>query len=416
MMNICFATNYLPGYHKTWGGAEQACRMVLGLLVEKGQHVDVLTTKPVSYPQSDQGFSLFPAPVLEDYSLTKVLANLKKAVPFDLVSYPTTFKVLKKIQPDILHLHNFDVLSLSVIASAKRLGIPIILSVYDYWPVCPRRILFKGKGEVCREFHGPLCADCLGLGKGSCLRRLSLRFRKSFFDAYIGKVDAFIVLSESSAKILEEYGLDRKKINVIPLPLWKKIEFDKGGGLEENTILFVGWLYPHKGLHVLLRAMPRVLEKMPSAKLYVVETGRGEAYAEEVEELIRELKLKKHVVMLGKVSHREVEKLLRKTSVVAIPEQWENMLPLILGEAMILAKPIVASCIGGIPELIKNTQTGLLATPDDSGDFAKKIVWLLQNKEKAREMGERAQKAASQIFSEEKFLDDLLGLYKKHIS
>ncbi len=416
-MKICFATNYLPGYHKTWGGAEQASLTALELLVKEGQHVDVLTTKLISNPQGNEGFNIFPIPVLEDYSLVKKIARgFKSWLPFDFVSYVSAVKALKKLQPNVLHLHNFDVLSFSMIASARKLNIPIVLSIYDYWYFCPRRTLLKAEGEICREFHGPFCTDCLGLKKSDYLRRQFLRFRKRFFNWFLNKVNAFIVLSKSSAGILEEYGVDKEKIHVVRLPLWEEVKPSKPDNLKRNAILFIGWLYPHKGLHVFLKAMPQILKEVPDAELYVIETGKEKVYGEKMEELIKELKLEKHVNLVGKVSHDEVEKFLQKTGVVVIPEQWENMSPLVLAESMIFGKPVVASRIGGIPEFIEDAQSGFLVAPGDSYDFAKKVIWLLQNKQEAREMGKKAQETAYRLFSEEKFFDDLLGLYKKLIS
>lgn len=418
MMKICFVTNYLPGYHKTWGGAEQASLTALELLVKEGHCVDVLTTKLISNPQSNEGFNIFTISVLEDYPLIKKIAmGFKRWFPFDFVSYIFAVKALRKLQPNVLHLHNFDVLSFSMIASARKLNIPIVLSIYDYWYFCPRRTLLKAEGEICREFHGPFCTDCLGLKRGDYLRRLFLHFRKRFFDLFLNKVDAFIVLSRSSTGILKGYGIDKEKIHVIPLPLYKKVKPSRFGNIsEEDTILFVGWLYPHKGLHVLLRAMPQILREVPDAKLCVIGTGREGTYGEEIEKLIRELKLEKHVNLVGKVSHEEVERFLQKTGVVVIPEQWENMSPLVLAESMIFGKPVVASRIGGIPEFIEDAQSGFLVTPGDSYDFAKKVIWLLQNRQEAREMGKKAQETASRIFGEEKFLDDLLIFYKKLVS
>ena len=399
-MKICFATNYLPGYHKIWGGAEQACYRLLNLLIKNGQELSVLSTQPIKEVKGNFGF----------YSMPTLKRLLGKEFPrpwlsFDPLVYFHSYRAFKKIKPDILHLHNVDILSFSLVLSAKRLGIPVVYSVYDYWCICPRKILIDNpEGKRCRKYHGPSCRNCVGY------KKCTLLFRRKFFEYISNKIDTFIVLSESSAKILRECGIKKDKIVIVRLPLFEEVSIQKGK-FEANTILFVGWIQPHKGLHILLEAMSRIIEEVPDVKLYVIATG-GESNAVK---LIREYKLEKYVFSLGGVPHEVVKKYLQKANVIVIPEQWENVGPLFLGEAMSFAKPIVASSIGAIPEYIEDGNSGFLVEPKAPLKFAEKIVWLFKNRERAVEMGREAQDNARRIFDEDEILRKLLSLYRKKI-
>lgn len=403
-MNICYATNYLPFYHKTWGGAEMACYRLAKLLINQGQQVSMLTTKPDKEVNGD--FLLYGAPILEDY-LGKIGGALKTFIPFDPLSGFSSFNVLNRAKPDILHLHNFDILSFSLIHSAKRLGIPILLSVYDYWYFCPKRTLLDNKGRFCRGRYGLLCFNCTR----GFLQKVSVITRRRFLDYFLNNIDTFIVLSQSSANILQDYGIKGEKIRTVPIPLLNHVT-DIHSDIEENSILFVGWIHPHKGLHILLRAMPEILEEIPQTKLYVFETGVEKSYKKYILGSIKELGLDGHVFMFGKQPPGRVKEFMQRANVVVIPEQWENMLPLVLIEAMGFGRPIIASRIGGIPEFIEDGKSGLLVNPKKSPEFSGKIIWLLKNKESAIEMGKKARYNAIRIFNEGTIVQRLLHIYQ----
>lgn len=408
-MRICYATNYLPGYHKIWGGAEQACYKMAKLLVQNGQEITVLATRPLKALK--EKFEFFSLPVLENYFLGRRLVFLKERLGYDPLSGIPSYRILKKIRPDVLHLHNFDLLSFSLVISAKKLGIPILSSIYDYWLFCPRRILVNHRDEICRTYHSSHCATCIALKRFNFRQKVPLIFRRKLFDFFLNKIDIFLTLSQASVEVLQDYGIKKERITVIPLPLLERADI-QNIAVEENSILFVGWVQPHKGLHIILEAMSQILEELPEVRLYVIETGEEESYKNRILSLIKELKLNKHVLLLGKLSHKKVKEYLKKSSVVVIPEQWENVGPLLLSEAMGLAKPIVASSIGSIPEFIRDGENGLLANPKDPLDFAKKITWMLRNRKMALEMGKKAREDVKQICDEKKILKATLNLYK----
>lgn len=408
-MRICYATNYLPGYHKIWGGAEQACYKMAKLLVQNGQEITVLATKPLKALK--EKFEFFSLPVLENYFLGRRLVFLKERLGYDPLSGIPSYRILKKIRPDVLHLHNFDLLSFSLIPSAKRLNIPVLFSVYDYWLLCPRRILVDNRGKICKKYHGPHCRDCIKPERFDFRQKTSLVSRRKVFNFFFDKIDFFIVLSQSSFSVLQDYGIKKDRIAVIPLPLPENADI-QSARIEKDSILFVGWINPHKGLHILLKALPQILKEIPEVKLYIIETGEEKGYKNRILSLIKELQLEKHILLLGKLSHKKVKEYLEKSRVVVIPEQWENVGPLFLSEAMDSAKPIVASSIGSIPEFIRDGENGFLARPQDPADFAKKITWIFKNKERARKMGRKAKESVRNICDEKEVLAKTLSLYE----
>ena len=223
-----------------------------------------------------------------------------------------------------------------------------------------------------------------------------------------------VVLSESSANILQHYGSEKTKIHVIrQTSLPKEEELRKKETIEQGSILYVGWLQHRKGLHVIIKAMPKILRSVPEAKLYIIGevTEEDKQYLNELEHLIKREGLENRVLFLGKKPYEEVKEFLRKSQVVVIPEQWENMSPVILVEAMAFAKPVVASRIGGIPEFIDDNRNGLLVEPHNLSDFTKKVVLLLKNGAYAAKIGETASKDIIKLCDQKQSLKKLLDLY-----
>jgi len=429
-MKICFVSDYLPFYHKFWGGAEQATSRFQDLFNQKGHQTIILFKKPQKQVSENSAtLQYFAIPVLEDYlpkriahSVGQIKANL---FPLDLFSYVSSYKALKQANPDILHLHNFQSLSFSLVLAAKRLHIPIVYSIYDYWCLCPLGTLVNCEKKACRKFHGSYCAKCIKCFAFQDLSELNvsflsfwLIFRKKIFDFFLKRMDAFVVLSKSSSDILCEYGINKEKIFAIPLFLSKDIDDPIANQVsnEKDSILYVGWIHPRKGLHVLLEAMPKVLEEIADAKLYVIGENVDDGYMNKIKEIIRKNELDDKVFLLGKRNFQEVKEFFQKTAVVVIPEQWENMSPVILGESMYFGKAIVASKIGGIPEFVTDGENGLLAIPTDPSDFAKKIIKVLKDRRLMQEMGDNARKTAKCLFSEETKYRRLLNLYQSLVN
>ena len=143
-MKICHITNYLPKYRKQGGGAEWACFNLASFLQNSGTENIIFSLKPTIWPEQEK-FNFFSVPICEDIFGYK-LSFLKRIFYFDIVSFFAVRKIFNKIKPDIAHLHNFDLFSLSVISAAKTFKIPLVFSVYDYWLFSVDRLLSRESG------------------------------------------------------------------------------------------------------------------------------------------------------------------------------------------------------------------------------------------------------------------------------
>jgi glycosyltransferase involved in cell wall biosynthesis len=412
-MKVCHVTNFLPECEYDWGGAEQVCSRVVRILNARGHENFVIAKKTVGSSAS----SVYRLATMEDFLWkgmhAKTGAYKVLGPSVDPVSFLRFRRYLKELKPDIVHFHNFlQWLSFSLVMAARELRIPSVLTVYDYWYFCPAGNLVDSSGAICRRHQGSRCSQCYNPGKHALIKKAAFLLRKKTFDAFLGSVDAFIALSRSSADILGWYGIDGKKIHVVPQPVLDAAE-PTPLPVEPFSLLYVGKISRVKGLHVAVRALGEVKGHFPRAKLYVVGSFFNAEYENFVRGLIRENSLGESVVFLGKVGPEELSGLIKTANAVVIPEQWENMCPVILVEAMAAKKPVIASSIGGIPEFVEDGVTGFLARHDDPLDFARAVTRIFTDAAGARSVAERARERAMEVFDSEITAKGIIGVYER---
>lgn len=414
-MKILHVTDHLPGYHKTWGGAEQVAYRYIKLLADSGKaEVLVGAVKPERKP--NENFKYIRIRVIEDFFPEKLqlyITGIKnRIISFDPLSFFHLLMILMKEKPEIVHFHKANKISFSAVLAAKIAGTKTILGVYDYWYLCPGNALVKGDGKLCRQFHGSWCQECGAVTDFKFLLPFTAPIRRPIFDFFYRLIDKFAVLSDVLGRILVNYGIPKDKIFLV------RQVFDFSGikpthkKTKKNMILFAGWIDPRKGVHILVEAMPKILKEVPKAKLYILKLEGIKDYEDKVMKKIKELKIKRNVNIYGRLSKEEFLKFLRQATMIVVPEQWENMSPVIIVEGMANGKVMVASRIGGIPEFIEDRKNGLLAKRDDPNDFAQKIIWVLENPKKAEKLGSQAAKDIVKLCDKRKVLKDLLKLYQ----
>lgn len=416
-MKIAYVTNYLPGYHSHAGGAEKAIVQTAELAKSRGHDVFFMTLPFDKGRPAGSPWKVYQVRTYE--SLLPVFARYLEVIKwyikqFDLMAFVAANRIFDIERPDAVHFGNFQFLTFGAVLAARMHKIPVYVSVYDYWYFCPLTSLFDASGRPCRRFHGTGCLPCLP----KTLRPVQwmlLAFRKKIFDALLSWVDRFVVLSESSRGILEAYGIAGRKIRVMRLPFERKEACAPDAAVKGRYVLFMGWLQKRKGLHVLLDAMKELWKTFPDVKLVAV--AQQAKWEEEYERFaaarLAECPAGKVVMIKGRKSGPEICSLIKNAEAVAVPEQWENMSPLIVIEAMYMEKPVVASRLGGIPELIEHEKEGLLFENGDARGLAAGIAEILGNPARGKSLGGAARAKASRIFDPAKLAGELDEEYSK---
>jgi glycosyltransferase involved in cell wall biosynthesis len=173
---------------------------------------------------------------------------------------------------------------------------------------------------------------------------------------------------------------------------------------------FVGWLIPIKGVTYLIKAMAEVVQRHPNSLLVLV--GKGDEKGEE------EIKLKEQVENLGLADNvrflgwrPDVDEIMGCFDIFVLPSLNEGM-GRVLVEAMSAGLPIVASRVGGIPDLVKHGENGLLVPPADAGALERAISDLLSDKARRKHMGETG-KRMCRPYSVEAMVEKIDNLYSR---
>ncbi len=412
-LRICLVSDRLPEFHKKWSGAEQLCFRFSQMLRESGHDVVLLTTKiEKDNDKKNHNKDIYEVPTCLDKSRYS-----KIVFPFDIASLFYSIMLLRKLRPDIVHLHAQG-LFLPVLISAIVLKIPVVMTVLDYAIICPLASLRKPDGQLCTRYHGSHCSECADSAKNPLMTviQTATNFRRAvIYDSLVRHLDSIITLSKTSKRRLEQYyGLTSDRIRVIyHYQLEHKEEGAKPSGLpfERPTVLFVGWVNELRGLHIIIEAMPRIVKQIPKSQLLVVGSEEDNQYVARIRSMIEAKKLGRHVGLLGKKRNKEVLHFISRSGVIVVPLQWPNEFgPLILVEAMSLGKPVVASRIGATPEFIEDGFNGFLVAHNEPKQFAEKVIWLLKNKKFAQLMGENAKKSLRLLYNKDP-TQEIVDLY-----
>jgi glycosyltransferase involved in cell wall biosynthesis len=194
------------------------------------------------------------------------------------------------------------------------------------------------------------------------------------------------------------WGLDPERVSVLPNPapelpaLPPRDELRRELGFSGNTLVFAGRLGPQKALDVLLRALTRV----PDVALVVAGDGPERA---PLERMSVELELDGRVSLLGAVPRERVLGLFHAADASVLPSAWENF-PHTVVEALAVGCPVIASAVGGVPEVVRDGENGLLVAPRDPAALAAAIERFFANAELRARLGAAAP-ASVEGYSEE---------------
>jgi glycosyltransferase involved in cell wall biosynthesis len=163
-------------------------------------------------------------------------------------------------------------------------------------------------------------------------------------------------------------------------------------------ILFAGVLIPLKGIDVLIDAFHEVWLPDRRAQLVIIGRPANPTYAAALQARVTDLGLGDRVTFIGEVSQKVLALRMARAKVLVLPSYSEG-LPRVVLEAMAVGTPVVATRVGGIPEVVEDGETGLLVQPGDHRALADRIAWVLEHEGEANAMASAAQRRVSEVLS-----------------
>lgn len=315
-------------------------------------------------------------------------------------------KLIIKEKPDIAHIHLlFNSLSVSILPILKKYNIPIVMSVHDYRLVCPAYTFKDGKGSFCEKCATKHYYNCIlnKCSKGNFFNSLMLMLDSYFRDKFISPInyiDFFIFVSRFSRDkhIQIEPCFNNKSTYLYNFtPSVENIQKEKG-----KYILYFGRISEEKGIITLIKA----IKDSPSIQLKIIGTGP----------LLEELRQCNvtNIEFLGFKKGEQLINYIRNALYTIVPSECYENNPMTIIESYTLGTPVIASNIGGIPELIQENKTGFLFKTKSSEDLLNQIKkGLLVSEEQYNNMSELSKTYALQNFSEKAHYNKLIYIYKQ---
>jgi len=377
------------------------------LLTTKGHKVifwgmDHPLNPPYPYEDNFVSYIDYNNPRRSILKQTKMASNLMYSVE----AKKKLEKIIKSEKPDIVHLNNFaHQISPSILHIFKKYNIPMVMTCHDYKLVCASYSMLLD-GKVCEACKGGRYYNCFfrrcvkDSRTKSLLNTIEMYLHHKILHIY-DLVDVFVSPSRFLKTKLEEMGF---KCRIKYLPNFVRTnKFRPQYEASENSIVYFGRLSKEKGLYTLLEAV-----KGLDAKLKII----GEGLLKEALERRVEDKGIKNVEFLGYRTGEDLKDEIRKSMFVVLPSECYENNPRSIIEGFALGKPAIGARIGGIPELVKNNETGLTFEPGNVKDLQSKIKYLIDNSNKIIEIGKNARRFVEKELNAEKHYQSLMKIYE----
>jgi glycosyltransferase involved in cell wall biosynthesis len=400
-MKILLINKYF--YHK--GGAETVFFDTAELLKKKGHELVFFSMKhPKNIRTEYEKYFVSET----DYEKPGIGDSLRASmnILYSFEAKNRLEKLLQEEKPDIAHLHNiYHQISPSILHSLKKNKVPVVMTLHDYKLVCGSYALIAG-GKICeackgRKYYNCFIKRCVKQSRlKSLLSTLEMYFHHRVLHVY-RRVDAFISPSQFLKYKIEEMGF-RGRIEYLP-NFVEKEKYQPEAYTPGRSIAYFGRISKEKGISTLIDAVHGL-----DLNLKIIGDGPIK------DELFRrvEVRHQPNVQFLGYKNGADLVKEINSCQFVVLPSEWYENNPRSILEAFALGKPVIGSRVGGIPELIREGETGYVFAMGDPLELKKTILRLINSPEDIRRMGRNAMVVAESEFTASKHYERLMEIYK----
>lgn len=391
----------------------------------------------------------------EDYALRRGVFD---GIPFlEVTNNNTEFKnsysnphvdkvfedLVKEFKPDVIHFQHLLNLSVNLVAIAKKKGIPSVMTLHEYWLMCPwlgQRL--KKDLTLCHDIALTECAECMKdmyyinfnngtldkifnlAGKKKGLRKISRllsriilrvrdagsyerssRERVKHIKGVLSEVDLFVAPSPFLRKEFIKFGIPEEKI------IFSDYGMNKGpyGDIlrkesEAVCFSFIGSPLEHKGVHILVDAFNGIKDCTAELNIY----GDMSLHSRYSNKLLR-MARHPNIHFKGRIANNQIADILAKSDVLVVPSIWFENSPLTIHEAFMAGIPVITSNIGGMADLVQHGVNGLLFEVGNANDLRDKINSIVND----RGLIEKLIKGIPHIKTIEEDAGEMEVLYKR---
>lgn len=324
-------------------------------------------------------------------------------------SYRQIRKIIRAKRPEVVHFHNiFPLISPSAYYACYYEGVPIVQTLHDFRFICPQIYMLR---------DGQICEECINhtLWRGMKHRC----FQKSYtmtgwvsmmiwvhriLRTWKEKIISFIAATDFVRMKFIEAGFPANKITVKPnfLANPPKPEYSNNG-----YAVFIGRLGQEKGVKTLLEAWRRLSKR----SLKIIGEGPDRKQLINIAETYK----LGNVEFMGLIPHRDCINILQNAKFLVMPSECYETFGLTIIEAFACGKPLIASKLGAMAEIVEHGRTGLLFEPGNANDLAEKVRWMYENEDEVIRMGKNARAEFEAKYTAERNYQLLIEIYGKAI-
>lgn len=393
-------------YFALVGGAEKMFYNTYKLLKANGINVHIWTSD--FQPYIDKGYKYIEYFTKYNGGTKNYIKNPFKYF-YNFTAKNDLEKMISVVSPDIIHIHSLETLTASILDACKN--IPIVYTMHGAGGFCPVSTLMFRNQKICNSkckknnYLPCIFNKCANNKLEPSLRRSLLYY---FNLKKYNRISKFITPSQSLKKaFLEaELEIDENKIKTISNFLTDEELKITPNYSNKGYFLYIGRLSKEKGVHYLLQAMKDLPKEI---KLHIVGTGPEE---DNLKQYAKENCLD-NIEFLGFKTGDYVKNEYQNCIANILPCNWFEIFGMTNIESFINGKPVIASNIGGIPEIVEDNINGLLFEPANVEQLKECILKYWNNPDLAIEHGKNGYQKGITQYSEEKYYNELMKVYEE---
>lgn len=375
---------YIITKSHSWGGAQRHVFDLALAMKEKGHEVWVILGGKGRLKEKLESVGIY----------TFSIDTLNRDISFknDFRSFKEIFSIIKNKKPDIIHLHSPKACGLGALAG-RLLRIRKIISTIHGWSFNEQRPLYQ---------------------------KIAIMFSSWITMILSHKT---ILLSERDYKQASMFPLVKEKLSLIHLGI-KPITFISVDGAKQaiakiigislvdfqkkNVVVTIAELHKNKGLKYLIKAVPSVIEQNPNTIFVII--GEGEDRGS-LTKTIEDSNLQNHIFLIGHLEN--ASEYLKAFNVFVLPSIKEG-LPYVILESAMASLAVVATTVGGIPEIVDDMKSGILIQPKNHRELAHAISFMVEHPEERKRHGNALKEKVLNNFTFDKMIQENEKVYLKN--
>jgi len=398
-MKICLINNLYKPYQR--GGAERVIELITQGLKSRGYDVLLITTCPINRKPTtcldsagqtkNQRQKIFYVRALY-YNLNflpKFLRLFWHIIDmFDIGSYLVVKKILKKEKPDLVMTHNLKGIGYLIPRAIKSLNIKHIHTLHDIQLLHPSGLMIYGKEKQVNNIFAKVYANvCKGL---------------------FNSPDIIISPSNWLFKMHQDRGffIKSRQATLINPTLISSAFITSREKESVFRFVYIGQVEEHKGILFLIKVFKMLCEDLENGKCQLIIIGDGLKLEQAKKLSVNEDKIR----FLGKIKHKDLQIEMEQFNALIVPSLCYENSPTVIYEALNTGLPVIASAIGGIPELVNNT-AGILFKPGNSNDLMQQMKWAIEHKDELEKISKLGREKIKQ-YSLDNYIKKLEDMIK----